>query len=496
MKSLFTINLLLFLFVHTCFPQVAWQYSENTNGNYSANSLVYMGSNTFVAYTNTVGSSTDLNFYVLDSQGLKILDTSFSTSPYVDEQFYGIHNLNNGKVAITSCLYDSANYYAFNVVTCFDSLGNFLWRVENDSSEFGAISSGSSGDSIFFFYPKGLSNFIDTYDSSGTLVNHISSPRVSTTGNLLEFEGFLYKNGVFYIFGNEVLNGNDTQMFIRGIDLNGTIVFEGTSNPTTGYDRVTNVDIDDNFNVAYGGFADSASIFKFKLGTFNGLGNLLWQKSELYGSTYTLPEQMSINGNSIYVSTISSASYGLCRIDRYDLITGLKVNLLVMDSVATTGGIRMEILSNDKLLLGGLRGVWPYRNCRFLYLDLNTLVVDTIYESQVLPLTFPFMIPKDTSGFFYSRGLTVYYFEKTTTSISESELDNNSQLPYPNPFYDKLNLECKETDIINFYDYSGRLCLTSIKLELPNKIHELNKGNYIVEIVGGSILKKFRLVKN
>jgi hypothetical protein len=106
------------------------------------------------------------------------------------------------------------------------------------------------------------------------------------------------------------------------------------------------------------------------------------------------------------------------------------------------------------------------------------------------------MIPRDSSGFYYGRGSIVYYFEKTITSISENEINDNSQLPYPNPFYDKLNLECKETDIINFYDYSGRLCLTSIKSDLPNKIHQLQKGNYIVEIIGASISKKFRLVKN
>jgi hypothetical protein len=106
------------------------------------------------------------------------------------------------------------------------------------------------------------------------------------------------------------------------------------------------------------------------------------------------------------------------------------------------------------------------------------------------------MVPKDSTGFFYGRDNIITYFEKTITSISENELDNDFQLPYPNPFYDKLNLECKETDIINFYDYSGRLCLSSLKSELEKKLPQLAKGNYIVEIVNGGVSKKFRLVKN
>jgi hypothetical protein len=498
MISRFTINILVFLCVQTCYSQVQWQYVEiPTNGEYETNSLVSIESRTFVAYTSYFGSSTEVKFFVLDSLGLKVNDTSFSTSSFIDENFYRLFNLNNSKVAMVSCLFDSANNYGFNVVTCFDSLGNFLWRVENDSAQFGAIGTESSNDSIFIFYIKGANCFIDIYNSSGVLVNHLVSSRYSITGNLLEFQNFRYRNGVFYIFGDEVLNGNDTQMFIRGIDLSGNIVFDGTYNPTTGYDRVTNVDVDDNFNVAYGGFADSSGIYKFQIGSFNSSGSLIWQKSELYGLYYTYPVNLFIKNSTIFATTNTGIpGGGLYSIDKYSLFTGIKSNLFFMDSLYGSEGFHTAILSNDKLLVGGLRGIFPSLYCHFLEVNLSTSSVDTIFQSQPLLLSFPYMIPRDSSGFYYGRGSIVYYFEKTITSISENEISNDSQLPYPNPFYDKLNLECKETDIINFYDYSGRLCLTSIKSDLPNKIHQLHKGNYIVEIVGGSISRKFRLVKN
>ena len=57
-------------------------------------------------------------------------------------------------------------------------------------------------------------------------------------------------------------------------------------------------------------------------------------------------------------------------------------------------------------------------------------------------------------------------------------------------------MECKYAVIINFYDYSERLCLSSVKSELDKKLPMLLKGNYIVEILNGTISKKFRLVKN
>jgi hypothetical protein len=57
-------------------------------------------------------------------------------------------------------------------------------------------------------------------------------------------------------------------------------------------------------------------------------------------------------------------------------------------------------------------------------------------------------------------------------------------------------MECKYAVIINFYDYSERLCLSSVKSELDKKLPQLLKGNYIVEILNGAISKKFRLVKN
>ena len=57
-------------------------------------------------------------------------------------------------------------------------------------------------------------------------------------------------------------------------------------------------------------------------------------------------------------------------------------------------------------------------------------------------------------------------------------------------------MECKYAVIVNFYDYSERLCLSSVKSEIDRKSPQLPEGNYIVEILNGTISKKFRLVKN
>ncbi len=479
--------------------QLKWQQDENNpDAEYVKKCLVNVGKNTFVSYMSFDPNSVDMHFYILDSAGSKLKDTIFTYPARTEEYVSGVYKLSDNRVVITSSFSDSS-FVWFNMLTCFDSLGQFLYRIKSDTIGITGNSTTISNDTILFFYQKG-DYYVDLYNKDGLLLNHtkVANYFNGVGNNIFQGDGFVYKSGIVYVYGYIYLGGVDSEFAIFGTTLLGNAIFTGTSNVTTRDDRLRGVVVDDSSNVYYIGFSQSTTLRKFHVGKFNSFGTIIWQDSILpLGSTTSSPIGLLIKNDYLYAcynSNFSSRWQG--RIERYELISGSKLNVFLIDSLLNQYDLYLVEFGTSSILIGGIFNMNSTNPSLFFELDINTLLVDTIHMSQASIYSFPYMIPRDTSGFYYGRGSIVYYFEKTITSISENEINDNSQLPYPNPFYDKLNLECKETDIINFYDYSGRLCLTSIKSDLPNKIHQLQKGNYIVEIIGASISKKFRLVKN
>ena len=486
--------ILLLLFEHS-FGQATWQNIQVPQDPYfyfTNNSLVNIGKTAHIGY-----GSDDLNlfgtchFYALDSTGTKTKDTSFTSLISTGEGFRKVLQFSNKKTVLVTSADPSNNYR--EALTCFDLNGDFLWRTYGDSINLfkDAV---TSNDSLFVFYRKVGAYYVDIYSDFGVLLNTVLITTL-TTIPLKELTGIKVKSGIIFCYGDEFLGNNDAQFYVRGVDMAGILIFEEFYNPTSLGEVIEEIAVDDSLNVYFMGYTIAIGNIRFlAVGKFNKLGGLSWYSKRNNG---TVRGELLLKKNNLLVtfSFVDTTSIS-GRLDNYDVNNGTFSNFYMFDSLSNFNMIKMRDFSNNTILLGSSKGSFSTPYCSFLEFNVITNTIDTLYRDTGLINNFSLMVPKDSTGFFFGRDNIITYFEKTITSISENEFTNDTQLPYPNPFYDKLNLECKATDVINFFDYSGRLFLTSVKSELPNKLNQLEKGNYIVEIVGGSISKKFRLVKN
>jgi hypothetical protein len=490
--------ILLLLFEHS-FCQATWQNMEvptDPDFYYDDYSLINNGKAAHVVY-----SSYDLNsfvtshFYLLDTTGVKIRDTSLTSFISDGEPFRKLLQFNNKKSVLITITDPSNNYR--EAITCFDLNGNFLWRTYGDSTSLfkDAV---ISNDSLFVFYKKVGAYYVDIYDDFGVLLNTVLITTL-TPIPLKELTGIKVKSGILFCYGDEFLGNNDAQFYVRGVNMTGTLIFEEFYNPASLAEVIEDIVVDDSLNVYFIGYTIAIGNIRYlAVGKFSKLGGLSWYSKRNFGlNVSTVRGELLLKNNNLLVTCSFVDTTNISgRLDNYNVNNGTFSNLYMFDSLSNFYMIKMRDFSSNTILLGSSKGSFITPYCQFVEYNLFSNVFDTLYIDSGMVNIFTLIVPKDSTGFFYGRDNIITYFEKTITTISENEINENSQLPYPNPFYDKLNLECKETDIINFYDYSGRLCLTSIKSDLPNKIHQLQKGNYIVEIVGGSISKKFRLVKN
>jgi hypothetical protein len=316
---------------------------------------------------------------------------------------------------------------------------------------------------------------------------------------LKELTGIKVKSGILFCYGDEFLGNNDAQFYVRGVNMTGTLVFEESYNPASLAEVIEDIVVDDSLNVYFIGYTFAIGNIRYlAVGKFSKLGGLSWYSKRNFGlNLSTVRGELLLKNNNLLVTCSFVDTTNISgRLDNYNVNNGTYSNLCMFDSLSNFYMIKMRDFSSNTIILGSSKGSFITPYCQFVEYNLFSNVFDTLYIDSGMVNIFTLMVVKDSTGFFYGRDNIITYFEKTITSISENELSDVSQLPYPNPFYDKLNLECKERDIINFYDYSGRLCLSSIKSELDKKLYQLPKGNYIVEILNGSISKKFRLVKN
>jgi hypothetical protein len=495
-NRIWVVLLLIIVAATRVVAQPVWQNSHVYNDPfvyYLEESLVNIGRSAYIGYVST--DSNDLgtcHFYVLDSIGTNIKDTSFTSAISSGEGFRKTLHLNNNTVVMIT-ITDPDNDWR-EALTCFDANGNYLWRVYNDSNST-YIDACVSNDSIFVLC-KNPDYTLQIYTSNGVLSSSISLQ--FTTTLFKELNGVAYNSGVIYFYGYEFYGGIDGAFYIKGISLIGANIFEAIDNPNNTGERVKDIVIDDSSNVYFIGTSYDGGSTSFSVGKFNSMGTLIWYDQNSYGINFATYENgLLLKNNDLFVTcTFFDSTTISGRFDKYHISNGILNNLYVFDSLAYLGSIKMRDFSKTSILLGSSSGSYTTPYCRFVEYNVLSNSVDTLYNDSALVNNFNLMVPKDSTGFFYGRDNIITYFEKTITSILENELSDDAQLPYPNPFYDKLNLECKETDIINFYDYSGRLCLSSVKSELEKKLPQLAKGNYIVEIINGAVSKKFRLVKN
>jgi hypothetical protein len=489
------VYLLSLLFSNSIIAQPVWQNIEVPQDPYfyfTNNSLVNIGKTAHIGY-----GSDDLNlfgtchFYALDSTGTKTKDTSFTSLISTGEGFRKALQFSNKKTVLVTSTDPSNNYR--EALTCFDLNGDFLWRTYGDSNNLfkDAI---ISNDSLFVFYKKVGAYYFDIYNDSGVLLNTVLITTL-TTIPLKELTGIKVKSGILFCYGDEFLGNNDAQFYVRGVNMTGTLIFEEFYNPTSLGEVIEEIVVDDSLNVYFMGYTIAIGNIRFlAVGKFNKLGGLSWYSKRINGS---VRGELLLKKNNLLVTFSFVDTTNISgRLDNYNVNNGTFSNLYMFDSLSNFNMIKMRDFSSNTILLGSSKGSFITPYCQFFEYNLFSNVFDTLYSDSGLVNYFTLMVPKDSTGFFYGRDNIITYFEKTITSISENEINNNSQLPYPNPFYDKLNLECKDTDIINFYEYSGRLCLSSVKSELDKNLPQLPKGNFIVEILNGALSKKFRLVKN
>ena len=86
-----------------------------------------------------------------------------------------------------------------------------------------------------------------------------------------------------------------------------------------------------------------------------------------------------------------------------------------------------------------------------------------------------------------SENNDIYYdttfYQINCGQLSVNNYEHNYSL-YPNPFYDKLMIDCPEKcNVIKIYDINGRLQKYSVvKNNIVTNLEDLKSGNYIISL--------------